>query len=137
MKFGVRRIFILAGLAGRLRDTEVGMGRKLCRGIILLMLLSVAIPGVAASREKAMDKLHWWVVDRTKDGAKAEFFVIMKDQADVSPAGQFQTKLEKGWFVYLALTEKAERTQKPIRDILDRSGLSMRALSAAMGRDPG
>jgi lambda repressor-like predicted transcriptional regulator len=24
-----------------------------------------------------------------------------------------------------------------IRDILDRSGLSMRALSAAMGRDPG
>jgi PKD repeat protein len=90
------------------------------------MLLSVGTPAVAASHEKAMEKLHWWVLDHTKDGAKAEFFIIMKDQADVSQADQLQTKFEKGWFVYRTLTEKAETTQKPIRDILDARGVKYR-----------
>lgn len=48
-----------------------------------------------------------------------EFWIMMKEQADVSGAYQLKTKEEKGQFVFDKLTETAARVQKPFLPVLD------------------
>src|SRR6266508_4336883 len=55
-----------------------------------------------------------WVVEHTVYGQQAEFFVVLADQADLSPAANLPTKMEKGRFVYQTLLEKAQSAQEPI-----------------------
>lgn len=59
-------------------------------------------------------KIAPWVVEHTANGQQAEFFVVLADQADLSPAANLPTKTEKGRFVYQTLLEKAQNTQEPI-----------------------
>jgi serine protease AprX len=59
-------------------------------------------------------KIAPWVMEHTANGQQAEFFVVLADQADLSPAANFPTKSEKGRFVYQTLLEKAQSTQGPI-----------------------
>jgi subtilisin family serine protease len=59
-----------------------------------------------------------WVVEHTAYGQQAEFFVVLADRADLSPAANFPTKADKGRFVYRTLREKAQRTQGPILEWL-------------------
>jgi len=60
------------------------------------------------------NKIAPWVVQHTSYGQQAEFFVVLADRADLSEAASLQTKAEKGRFVYQTLSEKAQRTQRPI-----------------------
>ena len=60
------------------------------------------------------NKITPWVLAHTAYGQQAEFFVVLADRADLSPAANFPTKADKGRFVYQALREKAQRTQGPI-----------------------
>ena len=53
-------------------------------------------------------------MEHTANGQQAEFFVLLADQADLSPAANLPTKTEKGRFVYQTLLEKAQSTQGPI-----------------------
>ena len=62
----------------------------------------------------AANKIAPWVMEHTANGQKAEFFVVLADQADLSGAASFPTKVEKGRFVYQTLLEKAQTTQDPI-----------------------
>jgi serine protease AprX len=59
-------------------------------------------------------KIAPWVMEHTANGQQAEFFVVLADQADLSPAANLPTKTEKGRFVYQTLLEKAQSTQEPI-----------------------
>jgi subtilisin family serine protease len=59
-------------------------------------------------------KIAPWVVEHTVNGQQAELFVVLADQADLSPAANLPTKAEKGRFVYQTLLEKAQSTQGPI-----------------------
>jgi serine protease AprX len=59
-------------------------------------------------------KIAPWVMEHTANGQQAEFFVVLADQADLSPAATLPTKSEKGRFVYQTLLEKAQSTQEPI-----------------------
>jgi serine protease AprX len=59
-------------------------------------------------------KIAPWVTEHTANGQQAEFFVVLADQADLSPAANLPTKTEKGRFVYQTLLEKAQSTQGPI-----------------------
>jgi subtilisin family serine protease len=61
-----------------------------------------------------LGKIAPWVMEHTANGQQAEFFVLLADQADLSPAANLPTKTEKGRFVYQALLEKAQSTQEPI-----------------------
>jgi subtilisin family serine protease len=61
-----------------------------------------------------LGKIAPWVMEQTANGQQAEFFVVLADQADLSPAANLQTKTEKGRFVYQTLLEKAQTTQGPI-----------------------
>jgi len=59
-------------------------------------------------------KIAPWVIEHTTNGQRAQFFVVLADQADLSPAANLSTKTEKGRFVYQTLLEKAQNTQQPI-----------------------
>jgi serine protease AprX len=63
-------------------------------------------------------KIAPWVMEHTANGQQAQFFVVLADQADLSPAANLQTKIEKGRFVYQTLRDKAQSTQGPILQLL-------------------
>src|SRR5438477_7328699 len=62
----------------------------------------------------AANKIASWVIDHTANGQRAEFFVVLADQADLSGAASLPTKAAKGRFVHQTLLEKAQSTQEPI-----------------------
>ncbi len=72
-------------------------------------------------------KIAPWVVEHTANGQQAEFFVVLADQADLSRAETLQTKAEKGRYVYDALTNKSQNTQRPILQWLRERGLEHRS----------
>lgn len=51
----------------------------------------------------------------------SEFFVILREQADLRPASNIADRNERAKFVYTTLTQHAARTQAGLRDILNRS----------------
>jgi serine protease AprX len=83
--------------------------------------------GLQQSNRLASAKIAAWVLEHTADGKEAEFLVVLADQADLSAAEKLQTKEEKGWFVYKALYEKAQTTQRPILDWLESNGVEHRS----------
>jgi subtilisin family serine protease len=52
-----------------------------------------------------------------------EFFVYLAETADLSPAAALHQKVDKTEFVYQRLTSVAERTQAPLRAVLDARGI--------------
>src|SRR5215471_6567344 len=79
---------------------------------------SLPTNGVAAAR-----KIARWVMEHTANGQKAEFFIELKDQADLSGAASLRTKAEKGRYVYNTLLTKAQSTQEPILQWLRDRGI--------------
>jgi serine protease AprX len=74
----------------------------------------VELPTQGAFHPAPAQKIAPWVVEHMANGQHAEFFVVLADQADLSPAANLPTKTEKGRFVYQTLLEKAQSTQEPI-----------------------
>src|SRR5262245_47410120 len=74
----------------------------------------VELPSQSTLHPAPAQKIASWVMEHTTNGQQAEFFVVLADQADLSPAANLQTKTEKGRFVYQTLLEKAQSTQEPI-----------------------
>ncbi len=52
-----------------------------------------------------------------------EFLVILRDQADLSAAAALDSRQAKGAFVFQSLSRLAERTQQPLRAMLDSLGV--------------
>ncbi len=75
---------------------------------------STVQPNAPWNRLLAANKIALWVMEHTANGQKAEFLVVLADQADLSGAASLPTKVEKGRFVYQTLLEKAQTTQNPI-----------------------
>jgi serine protease AprX len=59
-------------------------------------------------------KIARWVFEHTANVQRAEFIVVLTDQADLSGAAALTTKMEKGRYVYDALRNKSKATQTPI-----------------------
>src|SRR5216110_950327 len=90
------------------------------------LLTAAALAGLAAiSSSRATDqagspnqndsaKIAPWVVEQTANGHRAEFIVVLADQADLSGAAMLRAKIDKGRFVRDALWNKAQTTQGPI-----------------------
>jgi serine protease AprX len=72
-------------------------------------------------------KIAPWVMEHTANGQKAEFFVVLTDQADLSQAANLPTEVEKGRYVYNTLLDKSRVTQKPILQWLRERGLEYRS----------
>src|SRR5438105_13246567 len=74
------------------------------------------------------DKIAPWVMEHTANGQRAEFFVVLADQADLSQAAALQTKAEKGRYVYNTLLNKSLTTQGPLLQWLRERGLEYQSL---------
>jgi PKD repeat protein len=97
--------------------------------ILVSLLLATAwmpvasAPAADSSQAEILDKVESLVLEELAARGQTEFFVWMAEKADLSPAGQLQTKQEKGRFVFNALRETAERTQNDLRAHLDAQGV--------------
>ena len=69
------------------------------------------------------NKIAPWVMEHTANGQRAEFFVVLADQADLSQAATLQTKAQKGRYVYNTLLNKSLTTQGPLLQWLRERGL--------------
>ena len=74
----------------------------------------VELPSQSTFHPTPAQKIAPWVMEHTSNGQHAEFFVLLADQADLSPAANLPTKTEKGRFIYQTLLEKAQSTQEPV-----------------------
>ena len=72
-------------------------------------------------------KIAPWVIEHTESGQKAEFFVVLADQADLSGASALHTKGEKGRYVHDALWNKSQASQRPILQWLRQRGIEHRS----------
>src|SRR5206468_2315902 len=107
--------------------------RVLLASVFCLAGVFIALGGIASSRtigqggspnqSVAAQKIAPWVTEHTANGQQAEFFVVLADQADLSPAAALNTKAEKGRFVHDALWNKAQATQGPILQWLAERGI--------------
>src|ERR1043166_3676452 len=68
-------------------------------------------------------KIAAWVIQHTANGQQAEFFVVLVDQVDLSGATALGTKPEKGRYVYDALRNETQTTQKSILQWLREHGI--------------
>lgn len=99
---------------------------KNLRLVVILLLLCAGFPFLWAAGEDIPSNLHWWVVQHTENGQKADFFIVLKEQADVSLARALSEKQDKGRYVFSALTWTADVTQAPLRSWLDSQGVKYR-----------
>lgn len=93
--------------------------------IILLILELWAVPAIALSKPNSEDwqsKVDSELLTAVQN-EPLEFLIALQDRADLRAAKTFNSKLEKGSFVYQTLTEHANRTQAPLIAELQRFGV--------------
>ena len=111
--------------------------------LFLFIVASVAVLGAISSPRAGGEREHsarfgWhvagpprkiapWVIEHTASGQKAEFFVVLADQADLSGVEALRTKAEKGRYVHNALWNKSQATQRPILQWLRERGIEHRS----------
>ncbi|MGE5214359.1 MAG: S8 family serine peptidase [Nitrospirota bacterium] len=71
-------------------------------------------------------KIAPWVLEQTTNRRRAEFIVVLTEQANLSGAAALTTKTEKGRYVYDALRNKSKATQTPILQWLCERGIEHR-----------
>jgi serine protease AprX len=100
------------------------MKRKTLLTLITVFLLTYWI-GRSSSATPVQpvwaDKVAPEVLSKAENG-ETEYLIILHAQADLSPANDLETKLEKGTFVYERLTEVAASSQGALIAILERLG---------------
>ena len=105
--------------------------RRIFCSLFLVAAAVAAVEAIAPSRVNdntvRLDKIAPWVTEHTANGQVAEFFVVLADQADLSGAATLATKAEKGRFVYDALWNKSQSTQRPIVQWLRERGIEPRS----------
>ena len=81
--------------------------------------------------EKAERALSGFEPGGVRDDDGFEFLVFLSEQADLSEAATLGTKLEKGTYVFQALTEAADETQPVVAELLEEEGAEYRRFWAA------
>jgi serine protease AprX len=100
--------------------------------IVALLTLSISVllysAGPASpSGDGAAGKISPAVLDQTTGGRSTSFIVSLASKAELGAAEALPTKIAKGRFVTATLRVHAERTQAPIKVVLDRMGASYRS----------
>jgi PKD repeat protein/subtilisin family serine protease len=96
-------------------------------GLLVLLLAAVPFGAFAApGAQDALAKVEPLVLQELAASGQTDYFIWMTEKADLSQADAFNTKIEKGRFVYETLVATAARTQKDLRSYLDRQGASYR-----------
>lgn len=101
--------------------------------VMLAMVLSLVYNPMPASATPVetgvpdLSKVDPNLLETFKTESTAEFYIILAQQADLSPAAALQTKLEKGAFVFNALRQTAADTQTGIIAMLEKQGIEYRS----------
>lgn len=113
--------------------------------LILLtgLLLSLTYPGgvqatpqvkaipASIALEDPLAKIEAQVLDELTAQGSTDYFIVMKEQADLEAAASLTTKAQKGEFVFNSLRATADRTQADLRATLDQQGVDYRAFYIA------
>jgi subtilisin family serine protease len=83
--------------------------------------------GAPVEAQSGGEKIEPWVLENTRAGAQAEFFVVLAERADLTPVLQLKSRLEKGRFVHRTLFKTAQAAQKAILAELDKLGVEHRS----------
>lgn len=102
------------------------------RTVLSLLLLLVLVAPMASARpsigaQELQGKVSVKLLQELTANGTALFFVVMTEQADLSPAANLPTKQAKGEFVYQALKSTAERTQADLLALLTARGIPFRS----------
>ncbi len=87
-----------------------------------ILALTFSLPAFASDAD-AIAKITPSLASQIALGGSGEALVVFTEQADLSAADNLPTKLEKGQYVYNALRAVAERTQAPLRKMLQERGI--------------
>ncbi len=90
--------------------------------LILIVAPLVAAAAPAAAPPAALAPYDPYILTVMEAEGEAEFFVVLKVQADLTAAEALLTKEAKGEYVFEALTEVAAKTQGPILGALAAQG---------------
>lgn len=88
---------------------------------------SASTGGPIAGAGDPIAKIEPALLDRLSSEGRATFWVVLADRADLAPASLFETRADRGRFVFDALRAVAERSQTNVRTLLDRRGAPYRA----------
>src|ERR1035438_2019909 len=102
-------------------------GRFISTALLLTTLSILASSSVLASDVPPLAKIAPPLASEIAFGGTSEALIVFEEQADLSGAANLPTKLEKGQFVYNALRAVAERTQAPMRKLLQERGISFQS----------
>lgn len=80
-------------------------------------------PELAALPQAALARIEPLVIDELAAASETDYFIWLDEKADLRPAARFETKEEKGRFVFEALRQTAERSQAALREALDQQGV--------------
>jgi hypothetical protein len=83
------------------------------------------------AQEILQAKVESLVLDEIASSGSTDFFVWMKEKADLRPAHSLRTKKAKGRFVYRILRDTANHTQNGVRAQLNRLGVDYRSFYIA------
>ncbi len=101
--------------------------RKIFLDAILMTVLAGLVAfGRPAQAAATSDKISPRVVAETANGGTTEALIVLTEQADLSPASNLQSKLEKRQFVVNTLRAVADRTQGQIIHFLQRHRIRYR-----------
>ena len=89
---------------------------------LFVCCLALALATGAAIAQDLRQKVDPWVIDTAGRG-QTEFLVLLREQADLRGARTISRKEEKGAFVRDALSSVADRTQRPLRELLTSRGI--------------
>jgi serine protease AprX len=90
---------------------------------VLAPLSGLALQDEAAKASDAAGRIAGRVMADTEAGRTTEALVILREQADLRPAASLPTKAAKGRFVFDTLRAVANRSQAPLRAMLDQRGV--------------
>src|SRR5256885_2271690 len=96
---------------------------SLNRALLIAVLVNLILLTGSAWAFGASDKIASRVITDTANGGTTEALVVLAEQADLSAAAAFPSKLEKGRFVVDTLRAVAARSQGPLRAFLDQRGV--------------
>ena len=91
------------------------------------LLLSSSLPLALSAQDPGGNKIAARLVEETSSGGNTGALIVLAEQADLTAAATMRTKLEKGTYVYQTLRAVAERTQAPLRAMLEARGIPYQA----------
>ena len=111
---------------------------KIAIVLALAGLIAAAIPVFASSNSDGLKpitgytgKIENRVLSDTASGRDASVMIHLTQQADVSAAYGMKDQDARGWYVYRTLKREADRTQGPLRRLLEANGVSYQAFWVA------